>query len=129
MKNRLLWLISGLALVGTLTSCTRSAGLPGRFVHVVYFWAKPGATAADLAELRKGIETLRPISHIAYLQLGTPAGTPRQVVDNSYAYCLILHFENAAAQDAYQKDPIHLKFVEQYQTYWERVQVYDSILQ
>jgi hypothetical protein len=129
MMKTLPWLLSGLALVGLLAGCTRSAGLPGRFVHVVYFWAKPGATPADLAALRQGIETLRPIGHIAHLQLGTPAGTPRQVVDNSYAYCLILHFENAAAQDAYQQDPIHLKFVEQYQKYWERVQVYDSILQ
>jgi hypothetical protein len=36
-------------------------------------------------------------------------------------------FKDKADQDAYQVDPIHLKFVEQYAHLWSRVVVYDSV--
>ncbi|MEL6922907.1 MAG: Dabb family protein, partial [Bacteroidota bacterium] len=59
---------------------------------------------------------------------GKPAGTPRDVVDNTYDYAWIVHFKNAADQDVYQDEPIHHLFVERYADLWERVQVYDTSL-
>jgi hypothetical protein len=48
-------------------------------------------------------------------------------VDNSYQVSELLLFASAADQDAYQVDPIHLKFVEQCSHLWRKVVVYDSI--
>ena len=48
------------------------------------------------------------------------------MVDASYDYALIIHFDNQEAHDAYQVDPIHLKFVDDHKADWERVTVYDS---
>jgi hypothetical protein len=59
--------------------------------------------------------------------VGAPAATPkRPVIDDSYSVSLTVICKDVAAQDAYQVDPIHLKFVDQFKTYWTRVQIYDS---
>jgi hypothetical protein len=36
-------------------------------------------------------------------------------------------FENAKAQESYQNDPIHLKFVADCSSLWSKVVVYDSV--
>jgi hypothetical protein len=38
-----------------------------------------------------------------------------------------LTFPSKEIQDLYQKEPAHLKFVEESQNLWERVVVYDSV--
>lgn len=99
-----------------------------QFVHTVFFWMKEGATPADVAALRKGLESLRPIKEIKKLHIGTPAGTLRDVVDNSYALALILYFDSRSAHDAYQVHPVHNKFVDGHKQLWARVQVYDALM-
>ena len=59
--------------------------------------------------------------------LQKPAGTSRDVIDSSYAVSWLLFFDNAADQESYQKDPIHLKFVDECKHLWQKVIVYDSI--
>jgi hypothetical protein len=58
--------------------------------------------------------------------VGEPAGTPREVVDNSYTVCLAATFASKEDQDIYQDHPIHQQYVEDNQDKWTRVQVYDS---
>ncbi|HVU24627.1 MAG TPA: Dabb family protein [Opitutus sp.] len=96
-------------------------------VHAVYFWLKPELTEAQRAEFRRGVETLATIGAIEKAYIGPPAKTPkRPVIDDSYALALIVLCKDLAAQDAYQVDPIHLKFVENFSSFWTRVQIYDS---
>lgn len=96
-------------------------------VHSVYFWLKPRLTAAQRAEFRRGVETLTRIKSVEKVYVGTPAATPkRPVIDDSYSVALTVLCKNLKAQDAYQVDPIHLKFVDQFKTYWTRVQIYDA---
>ncbi|MFT7068756.1 MAG: hypothetical protein ACJAZY_001640, partial [Spirosomataceae bacterium] len=33
-----------------------------------------------------------------------------------------------ADQDAYQEEPIHLKFIEDFSSMWTKVQVYDNLV-
>ncbi|GAB4412413.1 MAG: hypothetical protein OHK0039_18410 [Bacteroidia bacterium] len=106
---------------------TTTSTQPG-FVHTVFFWLREDLTADDMAAFEAGLRTLATISHVRDFQIGTPAGTPREVVDNSYGMALILRFDDAAGQDAYQIDPIHLAFVDGNKQYWTRVQVYDTVL-
>jgi hypothetical protein len=48
------------------------------------------------------------------------------VVDDSYSVSWLVFLADKAAEDRYQVDPIHLKFVEDCSALWERVVVYDT---
>ena len=61
------------------------------------------------------------------LEVGPPAGTQREVVDNSYGVCLVVRFENKAGHEYYQTAEKHVQFIERNKDIWERVQVYDMI--
>ena len=95
--------------------------------HCVYFWLKPELTAAQRADFRAGVETLKGIKAVAKVSVGTPAATTkRPVIDASYDVALIVECKDVAAEAAYQVDPLHLAFVEKFKTFWTRVQIYDS---
>ena len=96
-------------------------------VHTVYFWLKPELTAAQRAEFRRGVESLGGIKAVEKVHVGTPAATERRpIIDHTYSVALTVLCQNVAAHDAYQVDPIHLAFVEQFKTFWTRVQIYDA---
>lgn len=102
--------------------------MPTTFIHTVFFWLKEGVTEAERKAFEQGMNDLGQAPTISQYYYGKPAGTPREVVDNSYDYAWILHFASAADQDAYQVDPIHQVFIDKYNHLWERVQVYDTVL-
>ena len=99
------------------------------FIHTVFFWMKDSVTDDQKADfLLNGLQDLTRCPQIYKVFYGPPAGTPRDVVDNSYDYAWICHFKSKADHDEYQIDPIHDAFVENYKRLWARVQVYDSLL-
>lgn len=99
----------------------------GKLMHNVYFYMANDATDADRAQLQQGIASLGDIKTVKLFAIGTPATTEaRDVIDATYAFYLMTAFDDMAGHDAYQKDPIHLKFIEDNQHLWTRVQVYDS---
>ncbi len=98
------------------------------FIHTVFFWLKAGVSETEKLQFEQGMKKLGTCPTIADFRFGTPANTPREVVDNSYDYGWIVHFNSVQDQAAYQVDPIHKEFVELYQYLWERVQVYDTVL-
>ncbi len=98
------------------------------FVHTVFFWLKPGLTPEDKAAFEKGLENLGKASTIKSYEYGVPAGTSRDVVDNSYDYAWIVRFDNAEDQELYQTDPIHLEFIDKFSHLWSRVLVYDTLI-
>jgi hypothetical protein len=98
------------------------------FIHHVYFWLKPGtpATAGDTlaADCR---ELLSAIPGVQQLWAGPPAGTPRDIVDNSYDIGLCVILDSPVTHGVYQTHPLHLKFIERNKPHWQRVQVYDFV--
>ncbi len=95
--------------------------------HCVYFWLKPELTPAQRADFRRGVETLKQIKCVEKVEVGAPAATEkRPVIDASYDVALIVLCRDVAAQDAYQVDAIHQKFVADFKHCWTRVQIYDS---
>ena len=100
-----------------------------KFIHTVFFWLKDGISEEERASFEKNLRSLEPIESIRAFHVGPTAGTPRDVVDNSYDYALIVHFEDAAGHDIYADHPIHLAFIEAQNENWVRVQVYDSLSQ
>ncbi len=114
-----------LAVVGSVDS--KPKAMKKAFVHQVYFWLKNPGSTADRHKLVEGLKTLTKIKHIQSWHIGVPAGTSRDVIDGSYAISWLNTLKDRTAQDAYQIDPIHLAFVENYKHLWVKVVVYDSI--
>lgn len=106
-----------------------TAPAPG-FIHSVFFWLKEDLTDEQKAKFKAGVQSLSQIKHIQTFYMGPPANTvERGVVDNSYSTALICQFEKPADQEAYQIDPIHLKFVEDCKDLWTKVIVYDNLVE
>lgn len=95
------------------------------FSHVVLFWLKPGLSADETARFDRGVKTLLTIPTLRHGWVGTPASTRRPVIDHSYSYGLNTVFATQADHDAYQADPVHLRFIEECSMLWERVRVVD----
>lgn len=102
----------------------------GQIVHHVFFWLNNPDSETDKKELIEGLNTLREIEEVKILLIGTPASTlEREVVDNSFDVSELMIFESTEAQDAYQVHPVHELFVENFSHLWERVVVYDMIVE
>lgn len=93
-------------------------------VHHVRFTLKKGA---DLRALRRGLKTLLAIPSVAAGWYGGPAQTAvRPVTERGWDQVLVLHFRTLQDHDAYQADPIHLRFIARCSPLWSRVRVVDS---
>jgi hypothetical protein len=102
--------------------------MKGNFIHVVYFWLKEPADINNTDLLLKNIKGyLLKIDVILDSFIGIPANTPRDVVDNSYNFSIVLTFQSGKEQDIYQEHPAHKQFIEDSQHLWDKVQVYDSL--
>ena len=98
------------------------------FIHSVYFWLVNDITQAQRTDfIKNGMGKLKNCEHLTSIYIGPPAGTDREVVDNTYDYAWICHFKDEAAHNAYQIDPLHLAFIEKYGDLFKEVKIYDSI--
>jgi len=97
------------------------------FLHHVYFWLKNPGNNEDKFKLIAGLEKLSKVSTIKNFHIGEPATTRREVIDSSYDVSWLLYFNNDADQASYQTDPIHLKFIEECSSLWQKVIVYDTV--
>lgn len=103
--------------------------MTARFIHNVYFWLRDNPQPDDARLLAEGCRKYLPsIPGVLRLETGVPAGTPRDVVDNSFGVALIVEFADAAGQDVYEHHPEHMKFIEACHHLWSRVVVYDTLL-
>lgn len=95
-------------------------------VHSVFFWLKSDLSEEQRSAFRSGVESLAAIPSAEAVYIGTPAATDRPVIDRSYDIGLTVVLKDLAAHDAYQVDPIHRKFVDEFGGYWARVLIYDA---
>lgn len=98
------------------------------FIHTVYFYMQPDTPAEALEQLAADCrEYLASIPTVRQLWAGPPAGTPRDVVDNSYGVGLTVIMDDAAGHEVYAVHPRHLEFIARNKAHWARVQVYDFV--
>jgi Stress responsive A/B Barrel Domain len=97
------------------------------FIHHVFFTLKNPSSAADKADLIKGLNAMRSIEEFKMIHIGEPASTNREVIDRSYSVSWLLVFDNLADQEVYQVHPLHKKFVETCSHLWAKVVVFDSV--
>ena len=99
---------------------------PDPFVHSVYFWLNEDISQNDRQLFYRTLLSLKKVKSVKKLYVLTPAGTPRDIVDNSYDFALIIHFKNRAAQDAYQVNPLHVEAAKVMLPFVDRLIVYDA---
>lgn len=99
------------------------------FIHTVFFWMKEDVTQEAIKEFNNvGLKELAKIESLYKCYYGPPAGTSRDVIDGSYTVAWVCHFKNAEDEALYQKDPLHLAFIEKYKDLWDKVVVYDNLV-
>ncbi|WP_047418735.1 Dabb family protein [Cellulophaga sp. Hel_I_12] len=97
------------------------------FAHTVYFWLKNPDNSQDCKAFEVALQKFLDTSKFAKTKfIGKPPKASRDVVDGSFTYALVVTFESAEAQEAYQKEPPHVLFIEEASQLWEKVLVYDA---
>lgn len=97
------------------------------FSHTVFFWLKNPDNAADRSAFETSLTKFLNSSAYAKTKfIGTPPRASRDVVDGSFTYSLILSFDSAEAQQAYQDEASHKVFIAESENLWSKVIVYDS---
>ncbi|WP_291781853.1 Dabb family protein [Cecembia sp.] len=120
----------------TLTVAGAAASLPielmaeqakkQKMIHQVFFWLNDGV---DVKDFIKEASQLGKCKTVDKFYIGTPAPTEaRDVVENSYQVACTLFFDSIEDQNAYQVDPLHLKFIEKNSNKWSAVKVYDFVI-
>jgi len=98
------------------------------FHHCVHFWLRDDLTDDQREQFIAGVRRLADSEHVRSVRIGKPAGTPRQVVDNSWDVQLLATFDDQASHDRYQSDdPVHDEFISTFKDHWQRVLIYDSL--
>ncbi len=99
------------------------------FTHYVLFWLKEGLSEKEISDFSGFFEELKKVPTIKSLHYGRSVNsTPRDVVDNSFTYNLLVHFNTLEDLEVYGTHSIHLKAIEQYSHFWQKVVVHDSLL-
>lgn len=79
--------------------------------HVVLVWMKDPGNAQHRAELIEAAYGLQVIPGIVHAYAGAALQSTRPEVDDSFDVALVFVFQDAAALEAYQTDPRHVKAV------------------
>ncbi len=127
MKKILCLSMMGLLLISCVEKDKEVTHFDPAFVHVVYFWMKDPSSVQDRKALEASLEKFLEQSKYAKTKfVGIPPKASREIVDDSFAYTLVLTFSSAEDQELYQKEAAHLTFIEESQDLWERVVVCDA---
>ncbi len=98
------------------------------FYHCVHFWLKDDLTDEQRSAFLGGLQSLADSQATESVRVGVPAQTPREIVDNSYDYQLLVVFKDKAAHDIYQdSDPLHKAFVDGFLGTWTKIMIFDSL--
>jgi hypothetical protein len=119
-------LFLAIALLAVSAPCRAQKMPEGKFFHHVFFWLNEPGNQKARQEFLDAIVKMKAIPTVKFFMVGTPAGTPRDVVDGSYTVDLLVTFEDKNAWQIYNDHPIHDEFRKK-APLWKKVQIYDSI--
>jgi len=97
------------------------------FSHTVFFWLKNPDSQADRTAFVTSLKKFLDNSAFAKTKfIGTPPKASRDVVDGSFTFSLMVTFDSAESQQAYQDEEPHKVFIAESEKLWSKVIVYDS---
>lgn len=115
----------------TAVATTAEASKPTKmaFIHHVFFWLKNPSNSEESAKFEKALNDLAKIDVIRMVHVGKPIVTEfdKSVTDGSYAYSVVLVFDNAKDEETYLYHPLHKKFIDENKHLFAKVMVYDSL--
>jgi hypothetical protein len=119
-----------LSLVFLLAALPAPAQKPpdGKFFHHVFFWLNEPQNPAARQEFLDAVVKMKAIPTVKHFMVGRPAGTPRDVVDGTYTFDLLVTFEDRKGWQVYNDHPLHDDFRKK-AGLWKKVQIYDSLLE
>ena len=122
------------ALTGVLPACKQVLNAPqyqkGTVSHVVLCYLKNKGSAGDRQKLLEATRPLREIPGVYDIEVGYVLPSSRAVVVSDYDVGIIVFFRDAAAMEAYEKDPRHVKAVKEVlEPLTSKVVVYDFVNQ
>jgi len=94
--------------------------------HHVLFWLKADTTEDQKKAFKKGLQSLEKIESVTTIHVGVPAPIERAVVDTTYSFSLVLFFEDLAGHDVYQGHALHVAFLDEFRSLFEKVVIYDA---
>ena len=97
------------------------------FIHHVLFYLNQPDNITDRDALVEGLKTMTALNGVKLAHIGKVADTDREVINRTYSISWLLIFDDQAAQDAYQNDPIHHVFIKNCAHLWKTVVIYDSV--
>lgn len=123
--------LSVLMLFCTLTALSQEQEemkeFDSNFAHTVFFWLNNPDDAQDRTAFENSLQKFLDNSGYAKTKfIGKPPKASRDVVDGSFTYSLIVTFDSAEAQQAYQDEAPHKLFIKESSGLWSKVIVYDS---
>ena len=104
--------------------------IKGKFAHIVLMWLKDPNNQDVVNEFEKSLDTfINNVQNVTSYHLGTPADTYRPIIDTTYTYCLVVTFDTKADHDLYQAESAHQNFLKESSGYWEKILIYDSVME
>jgi hypothetical protein len=105
--------IAAILLCAALVSCASIAppATKGSVDHVVLVWQKRPGNETDRQKLRDASQELRSIPGLRFLDHGTALASERPIVDDSFDLAFVMRFESADALQTYEKNPLHVRKV------------------
>ena len=121
------WRATDEAVVNTLTEAVRNPrSHAGQVTHIVLMWLKQPGDAAAIDKIIATSREFAKIPGVVSVRAGRALPSTRPVVDDSFDVGLAMTFTDAAALNAYEVHPQHVKAVrEVLRPLAERILVYD----
>lgn len=117
------------ALLVLISAVAASPAADRQLAHAVYFKLKEPSAAAREALVAGCQKFLSGHEGTVYFAVGLLAEElNRDVNVRDFDVTLYVVFANKAAHDQYQKHPRHLKFIEEFESSWDSVRVFDTYL-
>src|SRR5688500_12404699 len=104
------WRATDEAVVNTLTQAVHNPRThAGQITHIVLLWLKQPGDAAAIDKIIKTSREFTKIPGVVSVRAGRPLPSTRPVVDSTFDVGLSMTFTDAAALNAYEVHPQHVK--------------------
>lgn len=119
--------VTDMAIDSSNINISTDSPFDSSYAHIVYFWLKNPNSVEDRKAFETALVLFLETSEYAKTNfIGTPPVASREVVDDSFTYNLVVTFASAEAQEKYQEEASHKKFIDDASHLWNKVIVYDA---
>src|SRR5688572_17877284 len=103
---------SSCLLLALLAGCASTPSVTrigsAKVVRVITIWWKPTVGERDVEALRRSLAASAPqVPGLELTLFGTPAGTRREIVDNTFGFLIVMRFRDREALANWEHHPSH----------------------